>query len=66
MKAHKSYPCAGCKSCFDSRVHVVQHEVNNIGFNLCLNCEDWIQFKDNVLDPDWTIFDNNGFLRRDV
>ena len=64
--AHKSFSCACCKSCFDDIACVVQHDVNSGGFNLCLNCESWIQHKDKVLTPGWTILDQNGYPRRDV
>ena len=32
----------------------------------CLNCDDWIGNKEEVLKSDWTLFDSNGDLRRDV
>ena len=65
-KTHKSFPCAGCKNCYDDISCVVQYRMNNIAFNLCLNCESWIQHKDKVLTPGWTMFDQNGDLRSDV
>ena len=65
-KAHKSFPCAGCKNCYDDERCVVHHNVNHIEFFLCLNCEDWIRHKDLIMNPGWSLFDNNGDLRRDV
>jgi hypothetical protein len=65
-RAHKYFPCAGCKNCFDDISCVVQHELNTVGFNLCLNCDSWIKHKENVLTPGWSIFDKEGYLRRDV
>jgi hypothetical protein len=64
--AHKDFSRAGCKSCFQDIACVVQHEVNDVSFNLCLNCEGWIKQKYMVLMPGWTIFDQNGYLRNDV
>ena len=32
----------------------------------CLNCEDWVQFKTKVFDPNWTLFDKAGYLRRNI
>ena len=64
--AHKEFPCAGCKSVFQDSSCVVHHKVNDVGFNLCLNCEGWIKHKEMVLMSGWTIFDQNGYLRTDV
>ena len=65
-RAHKSYPCAGCKSCFTDVACAMQYFVGNTGFFLCLNCADWIKYKENIITPGWTLFDSNGDLRRDV
>ena len=65
-KARKFFPCAGCKSCFDDISCVIEHEVDNVGFNLCLNCDGWIKHKERVVTPGWSIFDENGYLRTDV
>ena len=65
-RAHKSYPCAGCKSCYTDVACVIQYSVGNTGFFLCLNCEDWIKHKENIITPGWSLFDANGDLRRDV
>ena len=65
-KAHKYYPCAGCKNVYDDKTCVVENRLNNEVFLLCLNCEDWIVRKDMVMDPGWSLYDRNGDLRRDV
>ena len=65
-KAHTIFPCAGCKSRYDDQSCVVQHIVNDTTFLLCLNCDDWIQHKDMIITPGWTLFDGNGALRYDV
>ena len=65
-KAHNSFPCSGCRNCYEDRTCVVQHIVKNTQIFLCLNCDGWIQEKDNILNPGWTMFDQNGYLRRDV
>ena len=65
-QAHKIYPCAGCKNCYDDATCIVQHVVQNTAFYLCLNCEDWIRNKEMVINPGWSLFDGNGDLRRDV
>ena len=43
--AQKDFPCAGCKSCFQDISCVVQHEVNDVSFNLCLNCKGGLSIK---------------------
>ena len=65
-EAHKCFPCAGCKSNFGDAWCVVQHIANGRTFSLCLNCDDWIVKKDMVINPGWTLFDQNGDLRADV
>ena len=65
-QAHKSFPCYGCKNNYDDATCVVKHNVENISFNLCLNCDDWIEFKDKIIYPGWSLFDQNGDLRRDI
>jgi hypothetical protein len=57
-KAHKNFPCYGCKNCYDDRTCVIQHEVQN--------CDSWMERKDEILTPGWSIFDQNGDLRQDV
>ena len=37
VRAHKTYPCAGCKNSFEDVTCVVQHTVQNTNFFLCLN-----------------------------
>ena len=66
IEEHKHFPCAGCKNVFDDKDCVIQHVVQNTAFVLCLNCEDWIQFKERVIAPGWSLFDHNGDLRADV
>ena len=66
VKAHKRFPCAGCKNCYDDETCVVHHIVNSAEFFLCLNCEDWIRQKDLIINPGWSLFDHNGDLRTDV
>ena len=65
-RAHKNYPCAGCKNCYEDQTCVVQHTAKSKVFFLCLNCEDWIRRKDMVLNPGWSLYDLNGDLRTDV
>ena len=64
--AHKKYPCSGCKNAFDDKSCVVEHTIENIKLFLCLNCDDWIQKKENIIHPGWSLFDQFGNLRRDV
>ena len=64
--AHKNFPCAGCQNCFDDRTCVVEHVVRNNRLFLCLNCDDWIQKKEEIMNNGWSLYDQFGNLRRDV
>lgn len=66
IQAHKSYPCLGCKNCYEDKTCVVQNIVANTPFYLCLNCDEWIKHKDKIMTPGWSLFNQNGDLRRDV
>ena len=67
-KTHKNsdLKCAGCKSTLESERYVVNHIIKDRNLVFCLNCDDWIQNKAEVLKSDWTLVDANGDLRRDV
>ena len=66
--AHKeiAYKCESCRSIFKSEDYVLKHIIQNKEVFFCLNCDDWVQNKELVLKGDWTLFDKNGDLRRDV
>ena len=64
--AHKNFPCFGCKNSFDDKSCVVQHIVKNTRIFLCLNCDGWIQKRDEIFDSGWSLYDKFGDLRRDV
>ena len=66
LAAATEFECAGCKSCWTNKNHVVGHKIENIQVYFCLNCEDWIKQKDKVLLFGWSLFDCNGDLRHDV
>ena len=65
-RAHKNYPCAGCKNCYEDVTGVVEDIVKNKVFFLCLNCEDWIRRRDVVINPRWSLYDQKGEMGRDV
>ena len=62
--AHKNYPCSGCRNGFDDKSCVVQHKIYNTSLFLCLNCDGWIQQKEQIILPGWSLFDQFGNLRR--
>ena len=62
----RRYKCEGCKTLWDSKNHVVEHDIQNKITFFCLNCEDWIRKKENVFVEGWSLFDNDGYLRHDV
>ena len=66
-EAHKStYKCVSCKNVWEDKNCVVKHVINGHETFFCLNCEDWVQFKTNVYDPNWTLFDKEGYLRINI
>ena len=65
-EAHNDFHCSGCKNNFEERSYVVDNIVHNHSVFLCLNCDSWIKKKENILNWGWSLFDNNGDLRRDV
>ena len=62
----KQFSCVGCKTVWEDENCVVGHNVKNTQTFFCLNCEDWIKNKVNVLDAGWSLFDQFGYLRNDV
>ena len=62
----KQFACVGCKTVWEDKNHVVEHNIKNIQTFFCLNCEDWIKHKVKVFDAGWSLFDQYGYLRYDV
>ena len=58
--------CAGCKNAWEDvdcfKMHIIKGTVQHF----CLNCDGWIINKHEVLIKGWTLYDENGDLRRDV
>jgi hypothetical protein len=65
-EAHNNFHCSGCKNNFAERSYVVDHIVHIHSVFLCLNCDSWIQQKENILNWGWSLYNNNRDLRRDV
>ena len=61
-----SYHCISCNNEWKDRSCVVKHTIKNTEVFFCLNCDDWVQCKNNVFDEGWSLLDTNGCLRRDV
>jgi hypothetical protein len=61
------YKCAGCKDIWTDRTYVIEHTLRNqLVVYFCLNCDDWVQHKENVFDAGWTLLDKDGFLRTGI
>ena len=60
----RNYKYEGCKTFWPQRKCVVDHLIQNTEVYFCLNCEDWIKDKTNVVKNDW--LDQSGRLRTDV
>ena len=64
--AQEYYPCFGCKNVYDDRTCIEEHNTEHCKLFLCLNCDSLIQMKNEILYPGWSLFDQQGNLRRDV
>ena len=64
--AHEDLSCFSCKNNYNDRTCVVEHVVEHMRVYLCLNCDGWIQEKQNIMNPGWSLYDNFGQLRRDI
>ena len=60
------YKCEGCKSAWKDGKHVIEHIIHNRKTFFCLNCEDWIKYKENVFNAGWSLLDEDGYLRKDI
>ena len=66
QKEVERFDCVSCKHTWSEEKFVVKHIVKNMEVFFCLNCEDWVQYKSNVLDHGWTLFDQDGNLDYNV
>ena len=62
----QEFTCISCKCVWMDRNCVVEHFVQNMKLYFCLNCDDWVRNKTEVLQPGWTLHDEAGNLRMDV
>ena len=60
------FKCVGCHSAWEHGKYVIEHMIDNRKTFLCLNCEDWIQCKERVYEACWSLFDEQGYLRRGI
>lgn len=63
---NQSYECISCKGTWTDKTCVKEHLVQNMTKFFCLNCDDWVKIKGNVLQPGWTLLDEAGYLRTDI
>ena len=53
MVAPTEFKCEGCKYTWEDKSCVVEHVVEHKKkYFFCLNCDDWIQYKENDLMKD--------------
>ena len=66
-QAHRqNFRCVSCKNAWQDVNCVVKHIIQGHETFFCLNCEDWVKFKGNVFDQNWSLFDEAGYLRRNI
>ena len=66
FEVKKQFKCESCKYSWEDKNCVVEHIIKNKTMFFCLNCDDWVKTKENVLKEGWTLFNEGGFLRNDV
>ena len=66
LASSKIFECISCKHIWEDRKCVVEHFIGNIRTYFCLNCNDWVNHKQKVLEHGWTLFDEAGNLRVDI
>ena len=62
----QEYKCISCKCAWKEQTCVVKHMIENIETYFCLNCDDWVQHKQNIYNPGWTLMNEAGNLRMDI
>ena len=65
-KLASNFKCVGCKNTWSDKMCVVEHIVQNQRVNFCLNCDDWVKYKERIFDQGWTLLDDAGFLRTGI
>ena len=63
---NQSYECVSCRCVWTDKTCVKEHIVQNMKKYFCLNCDDWVKNKGNVLQPGWTLLDEAGCPRMDI
>ena len=59
----QNFECVSCKDTWADNSCVVKHTIKNHEVYFCLNCNDWVQYKENVFDQGWTLLGNDGYPR---
>ena len=65
VNSHK-YKCVSCKDTWQNRACIVEHIIQNTKMFFCLNCDEWVKTKSQVLDEGWTLLDEAGNLKYDL
>ena len=58
-----NFKCVSCMDTWTDEKCVVKHTVKNHTVYFCLNCDEWVQIKENVFDHGWTLLGEDGFPR---
>ena len=61
-----NFECISCKSAWKSSNCVKEHIIDNMRIFFCLNCEDWVSNKREVLSEGWTLLDEFGNLKENL
>ena len=62
----QTYKCASCKDFWTNGACVVEYIIQNQKVYFCLNCDDWVKYKQDVFNTGWTLMDNDSYLRTGI
>ena len=60
--SNQRFKCESCLDVWEDRTGVAEHVVNHRTVFFCLNCDDWVQNKNQVFTEGWKLTDDEGFL----
>ena len=60
------FNCVSCKGIWENRDSVIGYIMENQEIHFCLNCDDWVKYKEKVFDDGWTLLDRDGYLKMGI
>ena len=57
-----AYKGVSCNDTYNNMEYVKEHIIQNHIVYFCINCDDWVKFKEMVSNPGWKLMDEFGYL----